>query len=54
MEFANILNRFQVCNPDFAGANNVDSGNFGLINGGHTVCQGNSPRTGQAYFKVSF
>ncbi len=53
MEFANILNRFQVCNPDFNGANNVDNANFGIINGG-SVCQGNSPRTGQAFFKISF
>ena len=53
MEFANILNRFQVCNPDSNGADNVDNANFGLINGGQ-VCQGNSPRTGQAFFKVSF
>ena len=53
MEFANILNRFQVCNPDFSGANNVNDANFGIINGG-SVCQGNSPRTGQAFFKVSF
>ena len=49
MEFANILNRMQVCTPD----TNVDSANFGLINGGQ-VCQNNSPRTGQAFFKVSF
>ena len=53
MEFANILNRFQVCNPDSNGANNVNDANFGIINGG-SVCQGNLPRTGQAFFKVSF
>jgi hypothetical protein len=53
MEFANILNRMQVCNPDSNGANNVDSANFGIING-NQVCQGNTPRTGQAFFKVSF
>jgi len=50
MEFANILNRLRVCD---LGANNVDDANFGIINGG-SVCQGNSPRTGQAFFKVSF
>jgi len=53
MEFYNVLNRFQVCNPDFAGANNVDNANFGIINGGG-VCQGNTPRLGQAFFKVNF
>jgi hypothetical protein len=54
MEFSNIFNRMQICNPDFNGANNVDdSANFGIINGGQ-VCQGNSPRQGQAFFKVNF
>ena len=53
MEFYNVLNRMQICNPDSRGANNVDSANFGIINGG-SVCQNNSPRQGQAFFKVSF
>ena len=49
MEFFNILNRMQICDPE----TNVDNANFGRINGG-SVCQKNSPRTGQAFFKVSF
>jgi hypothetical protein len=49
MEFANILNRMQVCGPE----TNVNNSNFGIVNGG-SVCQNNSPRTGQAFFKVSF
>ena len=53
MEFSNILNRMRMCNPDSNGANNVDSANFGIINGGQ-VCQDNKPRQGQAFFKVSF
>jgi hypothetical protein len=56
MEFFNVLNRMQVCGPD---TNLPDGpGNFGLVspNGssGSNTCQGNSPRQGQAFFKVSF
>jgi hypothetical protein len=56
MEFFNVLNRMQVCGPD---TNFPDGpGNFGLVNpngsGGSSTCQGNTPRQGQAFFKVSF
>ncbi|WP_263356086.1 carboxypeptidase-like regulatory domain-containing protein [Acidicapsa ligni] len=56
IEFFNVLNRMQVCSPDDTvtdGANN-----FGLVQpnggGGSSPCQANTPRQGQAYFKVSF
>lgn len=56
MEFFNVLNRMQVCTPDDTvpdGANN-----FGFVQpngrGGSSPCQGNTPRQGQAYFKISF
>ena len=49
MEFFNILNRMQICDPE----TNVDSSNFGIVSAG-SVCQKNSPRTGQAFFKVNF
>ncbi len=56
MEFFNVLNRMQVCGPD---TNLPDGpGNFGLVSpngsGGSSTCQGNTPRQGQAFFKVSF
>lgn len=56
MEFFNVLNRMQVCGPD---TNLPDGpGNFGLVNpngsGGSSTCQSNTPRQGQAFFKVSF
>jgi hypothetical protein len=56
MEFFNVLNREQVCSPD----NTVTDGsnNFGFVQpngrGGSNPCQANTPRQGQAYFKVSF
>jgi hypothetical protein len=56
MEFFNVLNRMQVCSPD----NTVTDGanNFGLVQpngrGGSSPCQANTPRQGQAYFKISF
>src|SRR4029077_21104187 len=49
MDFFNLYNRPQPCNP----STNVDDPNFGIMSGG-SPCQGNSPRRGQAYFKVSF
>ncbi len=49
MEFYNILNRVQLCDPDF----NFSDSSFGIINNG-TPCQKNNPRRGQAYFKISF
>jgi hypothetical protein len=56
IEFFNVLNRMQVCGPD---TNLPDGpGNFGLVSpngsGGSNTCQGNTPRQGQAFFKVSF
>ncbi|MGB7844466.1 MAG: TonB-dependent receptor [Candidatus Acidiferrum sp.] len=60
VEFFNVLNRMQVCNADF----NFQDGpnNFGFVNpsgngagpGGSNTCQGNTPRQGQAFFKISF
>jgi hypothetical protein len=52
IQFDNIFNRMQVCGgPD----GEVTDSNFGIINGDPTsVCQGNNPRRGQAFFKVSF
>jgi hypothetical protein len=49
MEFYNVLNRVQQCDPDF----NFSDSSFGIINNG-TPCQKNNPRRGQAYFKVAF
>lgn len=54
MEFYNIFNRFVV--GDSLDGNVVDS-TFGLpcySNGAVGICQGNSPRTGQATFKLNF
>ena len=48
--FDNILNRMRMCGgPD----REVTDTNFGIINGG-SVCQGNTPRRGQAFFTVKF
>jgi hypothetical protein len=56
MEFFNVLNRMQVCTPDVTVSDGV--ANFGYVepngSGGSSPCQGNTPRQGQAYFKVSF
>ncbi len=62
MEFFNIFNRDQICGGPNSSGNvetNVNNGNFGLINGGAPdtpggKCQGNTPRQGQAFFKVTF
>jgi hypothetical protein len=57
MEYYNILNRMQVCGGPNAGVNstdnNVSDGNFGLDSPGGP-CQGNTPRQGQATFKMRF
>jgi hypothetical protein len=57
MEFYNIFNRFVVGNCLDANVSDdnpiTGNGNFGLENPGQ-VCQGNSPRQGQAYFTVKF
>ncbi len=60
VEFFNILNRMQICGVGQGLDNNVNdgAGNFGLVspngNGGSNTCQANTPRQGQAFFKVSF
>ncbi len=56
VEFFNVLNRMRVCGPD----TNFPDGatNFGLVSpngsGGSSTCQGNTPRQGQGFFKVTF
>jgi hypothetical protein len=64
MEFFNVLNRMQVCGSGSTNTN-VDSGplaggraaglttRLGVVSRGNT-CQGNSPRQGEAYFRVRF
>jgi len=56
MEFFNVLNRMQVCGADETVSDGAD--NFGFVqpngSGGSSPCQGNTPRQGQAYFKISF
>jgi hypothetical protein len=66
VDFDNILNRMQVCGGlDHNSKNNAVvgdlSGNFGYFGGrdhgnvsNSTVCQGNSPRKGQAFFQIKF
>jgi hypothetical protein len=62
MEFDNVLNRFRVCGGDQMNTNpydapGVDPNNpnvsFGVVSPG-VVCQGNTPRRGQAMFKITF
>ncbi|MGC2297364.1 MAG: carboxypeptidase-like regulatory domain-containing protein [Acidobacteriaceae bacterium] len=56
MEYYNILNRMQVCGgPNSNGdvQSTVSNGNFGLDSPGG-ACQGNTPRQGQATFKLNF
>jgi hypothetical protein len=56
IEFFNVLNRMQVCTPD----NGVSDGanHFGIVqpngSGGSNPCQGNTPRQGQGFVKISF
>ena len=56
IEFFNVLNRMQICGPDNSFQDGA--GNFGVVNpnfsGGSNTCQGNTPRQGQGFFKVSF
>ena len=62
VEFFNVLNREQVCGVgQSAGTdNNFDDGpnRFGIVapngSGGSSACQANTPRQGQAFFKISF
>lgn len=60
VEFFNVLNRMQVCGPDTGVADGANY--FGFVNpsgngagpGGSNACQGNTPRQGQALFKINF
>jgi len=59
IEFFNVLNRMQVCGVGQGLDNNFNhgGGQFGFINptgSGNGTCQGNTPRQGQGFFKVSF
>ena len=57
MEYFNILNRFQVCGPTDSNVSDLRTANNPTANYGYVVygsCQGNTPRQGQAYFRVSF
>ena len=52
IDFDNVLNRMQVCGADHL--NNVEhQDGFGIVSPG-VVCQGNLPRRGQAFFKITF
>lgn len=56
MEYFNVLNRMQVCGPSDSNVSDLRTGanpnaNFGYVVG---PCQGNTPRQGQAYFRVNF
>jgi hypothetical protein len=52
VDFDNVLNRMQVCGTDHL--NNIEHlDGFGIVSPG-VVCQGNLPRRGQAFFKVTF
>ena len=62
VEFDNVLNRMRVCGGDkmdnspydVAGLDpNNTNFNFGIVSPG-SVCQGNLPRRGQAFFKITF
>jgi len=52
VDFDNVLNRMRVCGADHL--NNVEhQDGFGIVSPG-AVCQGNLPRRGQAFFKITF
>ena len=62
VEFDNVLNRMRVCGGDKMDNNAYDVAgldpnntnfNFGIVSPG-AVCQGNTPRRGQAFFKMTF
>lgn len=62
VEFENVLNRMRVCGGDHMDNNPYDVAgldpnntnfNFGIVSPG-AVCQGNTPRRGQAFFRVTF
>jgi hypothetical protein len=52
VDFDNVLNRMQVCGGDHLKSVEHDVG-FGIVSPG-VVCQGNLPRRGQAFFKITF
>jgi hypothetical protein len=59
MEFFNIFNRAQICGFGNTDTNVSDgAGSFGYDNiqspGVPAPCQGNTPRHGQAFFKITF
>lgn len=56
MEYFNILNRMQVCGPTDENVSDLRNPKNPTANFGYVVspCQGNTPRQGQAYFRVSF
>jgi Carboxypeptidase regulatory-like domain len=56
MEYFNVLNRMQVCGPTDSNVSDLRTSSNPNANFGYVVgpCQGNSPRQGQAYFRVSF
>ena len=60
IEFFNVLNRMQICGSGqgLDTSFNDGLGKFGFVSpngtGGSTACQGNTPRQGQGFFKVSF
>jgi len=57
IEFFNVLNRMQICGPDTSFNDGLLK--FGRVNpdgsgGNGNGCQGNTPRQGQGFFKISF
>jgi hypothetical protein len=56
MEYFNVLNRMQVCSPTDSNVSDLRTGSNPNANFGYVVgpCQGNTPRQGQAYFRISF
>ena len=62
VEFDNVLNRMGVCGGDHMDNDpyhvsgldpNNTNFNFGIVSPG-ALCQGNTPRRGQAFFKITF
>jgi hypothetical protein len=52
VDFDNVLNRMQVCGADhLKNVEHLDG--FGIVSPG-AVCEGNTPRRGQAFFKITF
>jgi hypothetical protein len=56
MEYFDILNRMQVCGPTDSNVSDLRSTSNPNANFGYVVgpCQGNTPRQGQAYLRISF